>query len=117
MNRFLKNKLHRTRMSSEWYLMQKGKSNKEEWFVYIVQCSDGTYYTGIAKDVYKRVLEHNLGKRGAKYTRSRLPVSLICFSIVNSRSEALKLELKVKSVKRSEKINYLKSYGVNSENN
>ena len=117
MSRFLKNKLIRTRQMSEWYVMQKKRLANEKWFVYIVECSDGTFYTGITKDLSKRILEHNLGKRGAKYTRARRPVKLVCFNIVNNRSEALKLELKVKSIKRSKKIDYLKSHGVDIENN
>lgn len=73
-----------------------------EWYVYIVECNDGTYYTGIAKDVNLRVEKHNEGK-GAKYTRSRLPVSLLQKWTCESKSEALKKELEIKKLSRKQK--------------
>ena len=48
----------------------------EVWFIYIVKCSDKTLYTGITKNIEKRINEHN-NKKGAKYTKPRTPVSLI----------------------------------------
>jgi putative endonuclease len=77
------------------------------WFVYIVKCSDDSLYTGITTDVDRRVNEHNTSKRGAKYTRSRRPVALIGKCLVKSRSKALRLESKIKSLKREQKIAYL----------
>ena len=77
------------------------------WYVYIVECSDFSLYTGITVDVQRRVSEHNGSKKGAKYTRARRPVSLIAFCPVKNRSTALKLEYKIKTLKKSEKIAYL----------
>ena len=57
------------------------------WFVYIVECIDKTFYTGISTDVNKRIITHNKGK-GAKYTRSRLPVVLRYLKEYENRSVA-----------------------------
>lgn len=75
----------------------------KQWCVYIVECSDDTLYTGCTNDLDKRLLDHNAGK-GAKYTRPRLPVKLMWSQNVASKSEALKLEYKIKQLKRSLKI-------------
>ncbi len=77
------------------------------WTVYIVKCSDGTFYTGITTDIDRRIKEHNSSKKGAKYTRSRRPVSLITKCFVKDRSAALRLESKIKSLKREQKVAYL----------
>ena len=75
----------------------------KQWVVYMVECSDGTIYTGISNDVNKRVLTHNKGK-GAKYTRTRLPVSLKWLSECKNRSEASKLEYYIKRLSRNTKL-------------
>ena len=62
------------------------------WYVYIVRYIDGTLYTGITKDLNKRIGEHNSDKGGAKYTKSRRPVDLVYSEQVESRSAAAKLE-------------------------
>jgi putative endonuclease len=77
------------------------------WFVYILKCSDNKLYTGITKDIDRRIVEHNSTRKGAKYTRSRRPVELLIFCNVKNKSDALKLEYKIKSLKKEEKINYL----------
>jgi putative endonuclease len=77
------------------------------WFVYILKCADNTLYTGITTDVGRRLHEHNYTKKGAKYTRSRRPVEIVATCVVKSRSSALRLESKIKSLKRREKIAYL----------
>jgi putative endonuclease len=82
--------------------------NLGKWCVYIVVCMDNTLYTGITNDIIKRLEAHNDGK-GAKYTRGRLPVYIEAFHFVESKSEALKLEYKIKQMKRLDKIPYLKS--------
>ncbi len=69
------------------------------WKVYLLKCSDSTLYTGITKNLQKRLQTHNSGK-GSKYTRGRTPVSLICYTYVQDKSEALSLELNVKKVKK-----------------
>jgi predicted GIY-YIG superfamily endonuclease len=78
-----------------------------EWSIYFLRCSDGSIYTGIAKDVQKRLIEHNR-RRGAKYTASRLPVYLEAQSPVGSQSEALKLEYAVKRLSRERKLCLIK---------
>ncbi|HEX4204003.1 MAG TPA: GIY-YIG nuclease family protein [Ktedonobacteraceae bacterium] len=74
-----------------------------EHFVYIVQCSDGTLYTGYAKDVAQRVAMHNAGK-GAKYTQSRRPVSLQASWSFQSKGEALRTEHAIKRLSRAQKL-------------
>ncbi len=73
------------------------------WYVYIVECSDGTLYTGISTDVERRILTHNKGK-GAKYTKTRLPVVLRAYFKVKDRSEASKEEYRIKQLTREEKL-------------
>ena len=75
----------------------------KQWSVYIVECADGTLYTGISNNVNKRVLAHNNGK-GAKYTKTRLPVVLMYSKEVGDRSEASKLEYKTKKLTRKQKL-------------
>jgi predicted GIY-YIG superfamily endonuclease len=72
------------------------------YFVYIVRCADGSLYTGLALDPHKRVDVHNSGK-GAKYTRSRLPVALVYVEPCESLSAALKRELELKPWSRARK--------------
>ena len=72
------------------------------WHVYILECADGTLYTGISNDVRGRVERHNLG-RGAKYTRSRLPVALIYAEVAGERAAALKREHEIKRMTREGK--------------
>jgi putative endonuclease len=75
---------------------------ESRWCVYVVECSDGTYYTGISVDVDRRIGQHNLG-RGAKYTRPRLPVVLIHSEGPMTRSEALRREIEIKRMQRDAK--------------
>lgn len=77
------------------------------WYVYIVECADGTLYTGISNDVNKRIEKHNSGK-GAKYTRSRTPVVLKWSCEAENRSEASKLEYKIKKLTRKKKLELIK---------
>jgi len=76
----------------------------KNWYVYIVRCADGTLYTGVAKDVEKRIEEHNTNNLlGAKYTKHRRPVILVYREPVNSRSEAVRRESEIKKLKRKRK--------------
>ena len=68
----------------------------DSWYVYIVRCNDGTLYTGITKNLDKRIDEHNSGNGGAKYTRFRRPVTLVYTEQVESRSDAAKREYQLK---------------------
>lgn len=76
-------------------------------YMYVVECCDGSYYTGYTTDVKKRVTVHNSGK-GAKYTRARLPVKLIYAEGFNSKEEAMSAEAILKRKKRAQKESYLK---------
>lgn len=77
----------------------------QEWFVYILKCSDGTLYTGITNNIEKRIKQHNEGK-GAKYTRGRGPVALVKYFTRITKGEALKLEYQIKQLSRQEKLNF-----------
>ncbi len=81
-----------------------------KYSVYIVECSDHTYYTGMAIDVTKRIATHNRGE-GAKYTKMRRPVELVAYLGGMTRSEALKLEYRVKQRPKKEKVIYLMGGG------
>lgn len=72
------------------------------WFVYIARCSDGSLYTGIARDVALRIAAHNAG-RGARYTRGRGPLAVCAQRRCGSQGDALRLELAVKRLARTEK--------------
>ena len=72
------------------------------WFCYIAECADGTYYAGIATDVERRMTEHNAGV-GAKYTRSRIPVTCVWSEEHPDRSSASKRERELKSMTRAQK--------------
>jgi putative endonuclease len=72
------------------------------WFVYILLCSDGSYYCGATNNLAKRLKAHNDGK-GAKYTRARRPVFLFKYVEVPNKSAALKLEAKIKKLSHKQK--------------
>lgn len=74
------------------------------YFVYILECSDKTLYTGIAKDVNKRLDEHNYSDKGAKYTKARRPVKLLYTESLEDRSSACKREYAIKKLSREEKL-------------
>lgn len=79
------------------------KSSEKSYTLYILKCSDDTYYTGIALDVEKRLSEHNTSEKGAKYTRHRRPVTLMYRETCSDKSSALKRERAIKAMKRSAK--------------
>ena len=78
------------------------------WYLYILQCGDGTLYTGITTDVEKRLEAHRSGK-GAKYTRGRAPLELLYRELCGTHSDALKRELEVKRLTREEKLTLIAS--------
>ena len=80
------------------------------WYVYILLCSDGTFYTGSTDDVARRVAVHNSGK-GAKYTRGRRPVEVVYFEECESYSAALKREYAIKQLTRQQKMELIKRHG------
>ena len=80
----------------------KADSSADTWFVYILRCADGSLYTGITKDVIRRCEQHNAGT-ASRYTRGRLPVSLVYQESQASQSLALKREAAIKAMSRQEK--------------
>ncbi len=80
------------------------------WYVYMVRCKDGTLYTGATNDLQKRLAAHNTG-RGARYTRSRRPVSLVYSRRVRDRSRALSAEARLKQLSRVEKQSLIAKIG------
>ena len=79
-------------------------------FVYIVICNDDSLYTGIAKDLEKRISDHNTSSVWAKYTKSRRPVSLVWYTQVADRILAAKLEYKIKKMWREKKEELIASH-------
>jgi len=77
-------------------------------YTYILSCADGTFYTGWTNDPEKRLAAHNSG-RGAKYTRSRLPVELVYRECFATKEEAMAREAAIKRLKRSEKLKLIQS--------
>ena len=76
-------------------------------YMYVVECADGSLYTGYSTDVKKRIKTHNAGK-GAKYTRNRLPVKLLYQEAFSSKQEAMSAEaLFKKRLTRQEKLDYI----------
>ena len=73
------------------------------YFVYILRCSDNTFYTGITNDLDLRIKKHN-EKKGSKYTATRTPVELLYYEPAESKSAALKREICIKKLSRNEKI-------------
>ncbi|MEA3370344.1 MAG: GIY-YIG nuclease family protein [Campylobacterota bacterium] len=74
------------------------------YFVYILECSDKTLYTGIATDVERRLDEHNNSQKGAKYTKVRRPVELVYSEESENRSSASKREHEIKKLSRKQKL-------------
>lgn len=74
------------------------------YYLYILKCADGTLYTGIAKDLARRIKEHNSSTLGAKYTRGRRPVKLVYSKKFRNRSLAAKAEASIKKLSRKEKL-------------
>ena len=73
------------------------------WHLYLLECEDGSLYTGITTDVGRRFDEHCRG-RGARYTRAHPPQRLLASVPIGSRSDALKAELRLKALPRAEKL-------------
>ncbi|MDB5189456.1 MAG: Excinuclease subunit domain protein [Parcubacteria group bacterium] len=73
------------------------------YHVYLLECADGTFYTGITTDLERRVTEHNTTLKGARYTKARRPVKLAYSEASSSRSEAQKREYAVRTLSREEK--------------
>lgn len=79
-------------------------------YVYILKCSDGTFYTGYTTNLTGRLKKHNEGK-ASRYTRGRLPVEYLYWEAAPSKSQALKRELEIKKLKRPAKERLIKNNG------
>ncbi|MDG4476683.1 GIY-YIG nuclease family protein [Thiovibrio frasassiensis] len=79
------------------------------WFVYLVRCKDETLYCGIAKNLSRRLAEHNSADKGAKYTRGRRPVQLVYSETASSRTHATQREAQIKRLSRKEKMVLIQS--------
>lgn len=77
-------------------------------YTYMAECADGTFYTGWTTDIDKRIKAHNAG-RGAKYTRSRLPVRLVYLEEHDTKEEAMSREYYIKKLTRSDKEKLIKN--------
>jgi predicted GIY-YIG superfamily endonuclease len=80
------------------------------YYVYILKCGDGSLYTGIAVDVQRRLRQHQSGK-GAKYTRSHLPVSLVYQEAQPDKPSALRREMAIKALTRPQKLKLIEAAG------
>jgi len=81
--------------------------SRENWLCYILRCADGTLYTGITNDLEKRLAAHHAG--GTKYTRARGPLELVFVENHAGKSSALKREMQIKHLSRSEKLTLIES--------
>ena len=72
-------------------------------YTYIVECADGSLYCGWTNDLDKRIKDHNAGK-GAKYTKTRLPVKLVYFEEFDTKEEAMSREWHIKQIRREKKM-------------
>jgi len=86
------------------------------YFIYILECADGTLYTGWTTNIEKRVLAHNTSKVGAKYTSMRRPVRLVYSEGFETKSLAMKRECEVKKMSRKEKLGLINKYFVTHKN-
>jgi len=77
-------------------------------WVYVVECVDGSFYTGYTTDVERRVRQHDRGE-GAKYTRGRTPVELVHVEAFDSKSAAMSREYEVKQLSRADKERLVES--------
>ena len=88
--------------------MKNANTLDKSWVIYLLECKDGSLYTGITNDLEKRLASHNAGL-GAKYTRGRRPITLLEFKTVENQSEALKLEYQIKKLPKLKKRQFFQS--------
>lgn len=77
------------------------------FYLYILECADGTLYVGITTDLDRRVEEHNNSTLGSRYTRARRPVKLVFSRVFPNRSRASQEEFRIKRLSRSEKLDLI----------
>jgi len=93
--------------------MPKKILRKSKYWVYIVQCRDGTYYTGYTNNLENRIKEHN-NSNGAKYLRGKLPVKLVYAKEYRYYKNALRAERRVKKLTRAQKLKLIRIYAGNT---
>lgn len=79
------------------------------WYTYILQCADDTLYTGITTDLERRLSEHNTSNKGAKYTKTRRPVTLKYWETFDNKSTASIREHQIKKLSRKSKLTLIKT--------
>ncbi len=89
---------------------KRKRAPQGRWTVYIVRCSDGSFYTGYTGNLEKRLAAHNKGK-GAKYTASRRPVELVYRETFTDRFSAMKREYRIKCLPRAKKQALIQTVG------
>lgn len=95
-------------------MLQQGKTTRMGNYIYIAECADGTWYTGWTTDPERRIRVHNSGK-GAKYTRSRLPVHLIYTEEYETAAQAQRREYEIKHLTRAQKEAIVQRAGVSHQ--
>lgn len=91
--------------------MRNNDKKSNLWYVYILECRDKTFYTGITVDVERRLSEHNDdNKRGARYTRPRRPVRLVYCESCADRSAASRREAAIRKMPRRLKLSMIEAY-------
>lgn len=84
------------------------------YYVYLLKCSDTTYYCGSTKNIEQRIKQHNSSKIGAKYTKTRRPVELVYFERYDSLNKALKREYEIKKLPRNKKTSLINEFQQNA---
>ncbi|WP_088067045.1 GIY-YIG nuclease family protein [Gottfriedia luciferensis] len=87
---------------------------KSKHYLYVLECSDATYYAGYTSDIERRLKQHNDGK-GAKYTRGRTPVKCIYHEEYQTKKEALQAEYAFKQLSRQNKERYMREGTINDK--
>lgn len=91
--------------------MAESVPEKSAWFVYMLRCADGSLYTGITTDPQRRLRQHRGElKGGARYTRARLPLTLVWLESQQDRASATRREMQLKKLKAAEKESLLKQF-------
>lgn len=88
----------------------------DQWHLYIIQCGDGSLYTGITTDVKRRLAAHR-ENRGAKYLRGRGPLSLVFAKKIGSRGRALKVERRIKKLPKHKKERLIRTGSWDTDTN
>ena len=93
-----------------WYYIAENFTEEENDmnYTYIVQCADGTLYTGWTNCLARRMKAHNEGKAGAKYTRAKRPVKLVYYEGFATKEEAMSREYRIKQLTREKKLELMK---------